>query len=145
MKQHQFVLSTFLVLGLLTLFIGVYPDVTTTTTTTFKVRSKNTTKKAKKAVEVETMSKIDSKCYHPGISHIVLSVVSNYAKIKKSDFITLEKNGITLKKGRVQTSIRLGQFNLGQGKYIELNCGTLWIEQVKDYIADGEEVPENLR
>ena len=86
MKQHQFVLSTFLVLGLLTLFIGVYPDVTTTTTT-FKARSKNTTKKVKvekTTVEVETVSKVDSICHHPGVSHIVLSVVSGYAKIKKS-------------------------------------------------------------
>lgn len=135
MKQSQFVFITFLALGLVTLFIGVYPD-TTTTTTTFKARSKNTTKTTKTVA--------DPRCSHDGVRDILLSAATGRRKISRADFISLNNANLTVKRGTVETSIRSGKFDLGQGKYAELKCAT-WIEEVKDYIADGEQIPENLR
>ena len=149
MKQQKFVFIIFLIIAIVTILI-----VTTTTPTPkscFKSRSNKTkmTPKATKAVaakvQPEVQSEPDPLCFHDGIRYILLGYATGHkSKVTKSDMITLQSR-LQVKLGNVETSIRSGKFSLGNGKYVSINCGSFWLEEVKDFIPDGEEVPENLR
>jgi Na+-transporting methylmalonyl-CoA/oxaloacetate decarboxylase gamma subunit len=147
MKQQRFVFIIFLILAVVTMLI-----VTTTTPTprSFKPRSnkkmatKASVQKVQKQKQLEPVQ-AEELCYHDGIRYILLGYASGHKKnVTKADMISLQSR-LQVKLGNVETSIRSGKFDLGNSRYVQLQCGDFWLEEVKDFIPEGEEVPRNLR
>ncbi len=138
MKQQKFVSLLFLLLAILTLSIALAP----TPTPTLKSKSKNKTKQIKQ----EKIKAIDDQlCSHDGVRDILLKLASGYMKkLSKADEISLRRNGVTIKNGEVQSSIRKNVYSLRNGKFAVLECPS-WLGLIGDYYGSDSDIPNNLR